>query len=403
MKPDAAPVSSAADALLAQRLAAQAFSSGDVGQFDELMTAGTRANLADNTGAAETAFRAALALQQKLLGKNNPEHRDHDDVAGAAAFQRGPLRRSRCLVRAGGQLAPQSADAIALARLLPLSRAGCDEPGQAGRGADAADAGRCAVRGERAGRRVEGEAAAGRRQRISRSTGPGDQFARAGSGVAHRPAGAVGAAGTDRGAPQPRRGAARARQAGGGGRPAEVGERSGARATDWRGRSGQRPAVPHHRADLGRRRARKPRRWPNWQQSTAAFGRALPGSKPLAETYLLHARELLRTGHGPDALPICHERGDGADGAEGGHHAGADGALPGRLCRGGRRSRRTSAQALLAEMFTAAQLAQGGITSQQIAQASATLAENARNPKVGEAIRRQRDLKGKLDTLLQPA
>ena len=58
------------------------------------------------------------------------------------------------------------------------------------------------------------------------------------------------------------------------------------------------------------------------------------------------------------------------------------------------------APALLAEMFTAAQLAQGGITSQQIAQASATLAENARNPKVGEAIRQQRDLKGKLDTLL---
>ena len=66
---------------------------------------------------------------------------------------------------------------------------------------------------------------------------------------------------------------------------------------------------------------------------------------------------------------------------------------------GGGRSRRTRRQKLLAEMFTAAQLAQGGITSQQIAQASATLAENTRNPKVGEAIRLQRDLKGKLDTL----
>ena len=57
------------------------------------------------------------------------------------------------------------------------------------------------------------------------------------------------------------------------------------------------------------------------------------------------------------------------------------------------------AQALLAEMFTAEQLAQGSITSQQIAQAAATLAENTRDPKVGAAIRRQRDLKGKLDTL----
>ena len=60
IRADAAPVNSAADALLASRLAAQAFSSGDVGQFDTLMAAGTRANLADNPGAAESAFRAAL-------------------------------------------------------------------------------------------------------------------------------------------------------------------------------------------------------------------------------------------------------------------------------------------------------------------------------------------------------
>ncbi|HET8997819.1 MAG TPA: tetratricopeptide repeat protein, partial [Acetobacteraceae bacterium] len=69
---NATPVSSAADALLARRLAAQAFSSGDIGQYNALMSAGTRANLADNPGAAENAFRAALAIQQKALGKNNP-------------------------------------------------------------------------------------------------------------------------------------------------------------------------------------------------------------------------------------------------------------------------------------------------------------------------------------------
>ena len=54
------------------RLAAKAFSSGDVGQYDTLMAVGTRANLADNPGSAEAAFRAALALQQKALGKDNP-------------------------------------------------------------------------------------------------------------------------------------------------------------------------------------------------------------------------------------------------------------------------------------------------------------------------------------------
>ena len=50
-------------------------------------------------------------------------------------------------------------------------------------------------------------------------------------------------------------------------------------------------------------------------------------------------------------------------------------------------------------MFTAAQLAQGGITSQQIAQATARLSENSRDPKVAEAIRRRQDASAKLSEL----
>ena len=56
-------------------------------------------------------------------------------------------------------------------------------------------------------------------------------------------------------------------------------------------------------------------------------------------------------------------------------------------------------QALLAEMFIAAQLAQGGITSQQIAQATARLSENARDPKVAEAIRHRQDASAQLSDL----
>ena len=41
LRADAEPASSAADALLAQRLAAQSVSSGDIGQFDTLMAAGS--------------------------------------------------------------------------------------------------------------------------------------------------------------------------------------------------------------------------------------------------------------------------------------------------------------------------------------------------------------------------
>ncbi len=78
---------SEADAVLAQRLAAQAFRSGDIGQFDELMAAGTRANLSDNPAAAEAAFRAAVAVQQKALGRNNPGDIHRVDDAGTATLQ----------------------------------------------------------------------------------------------------------------------------------------------------------------------------------------------------------------------------------------------------------------------------------------------------------------------------
>ena len=61
-----------ADALLASRLAAQSFSAGDIGQYQALMVAGTRANLAENYTGAERAYRAAYALQQKALGPNDP-------------------------------------------------------------------------------------------------------------------------------------------------------------------------------------------------------------------------------------------------------------------------------------------------------------------------------------------
>jgi hypothetical protein len=115
---DAVPPSSAADGLLASRLAAKAFSSGDVGQFEALMVAGTRANLAGNPVAAESAFRAALALQQKALGKNDPN--TATALASLALQYSDESRYSEAdaLFAEAEKLAPQSADATARARLL---------------------------------------------------------------------------------------------------------------------------------------------------------------------------------------------------------------------------------------------------------------------------------------------
>ena len=56
-------------------------------------------------------------------------------------------------------------------------------------------------------------------------------------------------------------------------------------------------------------------------------------------------------------------------------------------------------QGLLREMFTAAQLAQGSVTSQQIAEATARLQESARDPKVAAAIRTRQDAGARLREL----
>ena len=115
---DTVAPTSGADALLASRLAAQAFSSGDIGQFDTLMAAGTRANLADNPGAAESAFRAALALQQKALGKDNPNTATALMSLALQLSDEGRYAEADALFADAGKLAPGAADATAPARLL---------------------------------------------------------------------------------------------------------------------------------------------------------------------------------------------------------------------------------------------------------------------------------------------
>jgi CHAT domain-containing protein len=59
-----------------------------------------------------------------------------------------------------------------------------------------------------------------------------------------------------------------------------------------------------------------------------------------------------------------------------------------------------TADAVHKEMFEAAELAQGSVTSQQIAEASARLSENARDPRVAALIKERADLKAHLSDLL---
>jgi CHAT domain-containing protein len=132
-----------------------------------------------------------------------------------------------------------------------------------------------------------------------------------------------------------------------------------------------------------------------YELSSAAFGQALPGSRPQAATMFLHAAELQREGRTGAALSECRrgaallrtlKAGVEADLVQPclGVYAAAAGGTD---------------QALLAEMFEAAQLVQGGITSRQIEQSAARLAESARDPRVGAAIRARQDAGARLAEL----
>ena len=155
---DAVAPTSGADALLASRLAAKAFSSGDVGQFDTLMAAGTRANLADNPGAAESAFRAALALQQKALGKDNPNTSIALMSLALQLSDEGRYAEADALFVDAGKLVPGAADTTAQARLLHYRGLDAMNQGQLER-ADPVEPGRRSLCRRSAGRCTGGTAA----------------------------------------------------------------------------------------------------------------------------------------------------------------------------------------------------------------------------------------------------
>ena len=393
--PNAAPVSSAADELLTRRMAEQAFTSGDIGEFNGLMAAGTRANLADNPGAAESAFRAALAIQQKALGKNNPNTATATMSLALELSNEGRFAEADSLFDRAAALVPHSEDPTARARLLHY------------RGLDALNQDKL----------QEAEALLSRADALYAAQVPTSALqakpvSRIGNRFLRIPVSTADLMPnqellTDQRAQSALLGLVEARRYRSIvlrllGKPKEADAELQSASDLARGNGLARPLL---NARLYRTSALTAEAQGLGSQalddlslSTQAFSRALPGSKPLADTYLLHVRELQRRGATAEALPLCREA----------IHTLAElkaGTTPQLMApcldvyAAAAEHDPKQRQQLLGEMFTAAQLAQASITSQQIAQASATLAENARNPKVGALIRKERDLKSKLDVL----
>jgi CHAT domain-containing protein len=372
---------SAADALLANLLAARAFSAGDVGNFEALMVLGARANLAENFAPAEQAYRAALAVQQKALGRDDPDTAEPLMHLALQVSDQGRFAEADTLFAQAEALAPRANDRVAPARLLhyralhALNQGRLPQALTLLRSADAAYA--ALVPPELLTARPAGAVQVASLGSLPIAmpplTDPTVQSALMGVLETRRYQSIVL---RHMGQPEESEAVIAAAQ-----RLAAANNivlpvvtarliRTAATAAGATGRIGA--------AEAGLAR------------SSAAFNEVLPETRPVAETGLLDAGELARQGQTEHALALCHAATDLLRELR----SGTNPALlaPCLAAYAAEAARRPAdSQHLLAAMFETAELAQDSLTARQIAEAAARLAENARDPKVAQAIRRQQD------------
>jgi len=108
---------SAALEIAVRRLAAEAFSSNDVSQYEQLMALGRELNQADQYAAAEDAYRAALVLQERVLGRDNPNTVNALVHLALNLSNQGRQQDAAALFERAAALTPRAADPTAAARL----------------------------------------------------------------------------------------------------------------------------------------------------------------------------------------------------------------------------------------------------------------------------------------------
>ncbi|MDD2877791.1 MAG: CHAT domain-containing protein [Acidiphilium sp.] len=377
------------DRLLADRLAAAAFTSGDIGQYEALMQVGNNANQAEDYAAAVTAYRAALALQQKSLGPDNPNTVAPMVDLALNLSDEAHYRQADALFDRARTLAPHAADATAVPRLLNY------------RGLDALNRGLYQNAKVLLDRSKQGYAAllprailqphalvttddaafgltagGGTAQILTAQTtllSPVGQQALLGvietlryEGVALAYLG------------HPHAAAALLRQS------AMIAAGNGIAAPILQARLDRTAAVID--SDTGETGAATER----LANAARNFAQALPGSRPVADTALLQGAALFHAGTIDDAVTACRAGVGLLDrlrlGTSSRLIAPCLAALDAQASQ-----EPAQAQAIYGEMFAMAELAQGSTTSQEIAESAARLAADAKNPKVAAAIRAHQD------------
>ncbi len=373
---------SAADAQLASQLAAHAFTAGDVGEYQRLMAVGARANLAENFAAAEIAYRGALALQQRLLGKDNPDTVTALMHLALQVSDQGRFAEADALFKQAELLAPRASDKAATARLrhyeaLNALNQGHDDQALALLGTAAAGY-TALVPPESLQEDTEPPSPANvasldvtLNQRLI--TDPTEQSALMGLIEVKRYQSIV------------------LRQLG---KPTEsavaIAQAQMLARTNCL-------AVPLVAARLVRTSATSDDARGNviaaadgFAASRVNFAQVVPQTRPLAETMLLQAGVAARQNDTARAIGLCRT-------ATALLRELKSGTQPVLLepCLSAfaaeAAGQPADRQVLLGQMFETAQLAQDTVTSREIDEAAARLAAGARDPKVGEAIRRRQD------------
>ena len=379
--------------LAAQRLAAQAFSSGDIGAYENLMRAANRANLAGNFASAETALRAAVALQERVQGADSPALARTLAAEALQISNQGRFAEAERIFAHAQALAtsPQQDDTLALPLLThyrALSQLNQRQPDAALATLRQAEAGYAALLPAGALDRPPPSAGGNRSLAAALDNQQllnDDLQRRALLGVI-----------------EVRRAEGRALRLMGQNDASAAAVASASALADARGVSQPQVLARLYRsaAFVAEAEGHEGAALSGFSASTEEFARALPGTRTYAETGLLWAAQLARTGRKDEALAACRNAAQVLREAR----TGTSGELL-QPCLEIFASQAAAApdggQSVLSEMFEMSQLAQGSITSRQISQASARLTENARDPKVAALIRLRDDQNARLGDLYE--
>jgi CHAT domain-containing protein len=375
------PPSAALD-MMAARLSRETFGANDLARYEQLMTLGRDANQAERFVAAETAYRGALAAQERMLGAGSPDTFGPMLRLALQLSNQGRYPEAEALLARATPLATRASDPLARAQLAhyrglheanrrqnepalaELARAealyAAEVPaelrgGGAGARASAFQAGGAVV-DPLAARALVGMVETRRnRAAVLRNAGRVEEAETASAAAAQLAAVGPGLPGADLIA------ARVARTSGG------VADSAGA---------------------PGRARG-------YFASSAARFARGVPRSRPYADTLLLEAAAAADAGASPRSiLDPCRRAVTVLRDLREGTSARAMAPCVDAFARSA-----GDDQAVLAEAFEAAQLAQGSVTTTQIARAAARLTESARNPAAAEAIRQRDEAGRRLATL----